>query len=419
MGVPNMKNTTRLTPTIALLALLLVPGLAGAQSLARTWAMGGAGVACSRGMAAVESNPANLAFSRGFTLNLAGAAVDLHNNSFSLSRYNEFSGATLDDADKERLLADIPAAGFALDADVHATAPGLQIGHFALSSRAFAAGRGNLDKDFFDLVLFGNEVGETVDFDDTWGEGHAVGAATLSFGQPVISGSLGRLAVGFNASYLRGLYEVHVEQAGGQITTAFDEISGEAAATAVTSDGGSGYALDLGASLQTLGGWTFGVAMDNVTSHLTWDGTPERHEFTVTATGISANQDNFDNAVVDTDTTYAVSSYTTTLPPRLRAGAAHDSGRFLLAADVVQGMRDGAGASTTPRASFGLEWRPFGWFTPRAGFSLGGEAGSSISGGLGLNLLVLHLDLAVMSRGGLNPNDTRGLGFAVGAQLAI
>jgi hypothetical protein len=418
-----MTTTTRITPAAALLALLtavlLVPSAADAQSIARSWAMGGAGAACSRGMAAVESNPANLAFSRGFTLNLAGAAVDLHNNSFSLARYNEVSGATLSDADKQRLLADIPAAGFALDADVQATAVGLQIGHFALSSRAFAAGRGNLDRDFFDLVLFGNDVGETVSFDDTWGEGLAVGAATLSFGQPVASGAFGRLAVGLNASYLRGLYEVHVENASGQVTTAFDEISGDASASAITSDGGSGYALDLGLALQAPGGWSFGLSMDNLTSRLTWDGSPERHVFSVTAADINASQDDLDTAVVDSDTSYAVASYNTTLPARLRAGAAHDTGRLLLAADVVQGMRDGAGASTTPRASFGLEWRPFGWLAPRAGFSLGGAAGSSISGGLGLKLLVLRLDLAVMSRGGLNPNNTRGLGFAVGAQLAM
>jgi len=404
---------------LALLAVVCLAPVANAQSLARSWAMGGAGAACSRGMAAVAANPANLAFSRGVTLNLAGAAVDLHNNAFSLARYNEFSGATLDDADKQRLLADIPAEGFALDGEVQASALGLQIGHFALSSRAFAAGRGNLDKDFFDLVLFGNEVGETVSFDDTWGEGHAVGAATLSFGQPIASGGFGRLALGVNASYLRGLYEVHVEEAGGQVTTAFDEISGDASATAVTSDGGTGYALDLGLSLLTPGGWSFGVAMDNVTSSLTWDGTPERHVFSVTAADLNAGQDDFDTAVVDSDTSFAVASYTTTLPSRLRAGAAHDSGRLLLAADVVQGTRDGAGASTTPRFSFGLEWRPFGLLTPRAGFALGGAAGNAISGGLGLNLTVLRLDLAVMSRGGFNPNDTRGLGFAVGMQLRM
>lgn len=417
-----MTTSTRLLSAAAFTALVatcLAPAIAHGQSLARAWAMGGAATACSRGLAAVASNPANLAFSRGVTLNLVGAAVDLHNNSFSLSRYNEVSGATLDRTDKERLLADIPAAGFTLDGQVQADALGLQIGRFALSSRAFAAGRGNLDRDFFDLVLFGNELGETVNFDDTWGEGHAVGAATLSYGQPLATGGFGRLAAGLNASYLRGLYEMHVEEAGGRITTSLDEITGAASANAITCEGGTGYALDLGLALQTPGGWTFGVAMDNVASHLDWTDNPERHLYSVTADDISANQDDFDTAVDDADTSYAVSAYTTTLPPRLRAGAAHDSGRLLLAADLAQGLRDGAGASTTPRVGFGLEWRPFGWLTPRAGFSLGGSAGSSVSGGLGLKLLVLRLDLAVMSRGGLNPQDTRGLGFAVGMQMQM
>ena len=52
---------------------------------------------------------------------------------------------------------------------------------------AIGTGYGNLDKDYFDVVLYGNPVGQTVDFSNTWGEGSAMGAATVSFGTKLLT----------------------------------------------------------------------------------------------------------------------------------------------------------------------------------------------------------------------------------------
>ena len=68
----------------------------------------GAGGAASLGLEAVRYNPANLAFSRGTTIGLAGAAVSVQNNTLSLDRYNEITGTHLDTAAKDKLLSDIP-----------------------------------------------------------------------------------------------------------------------------------------------------------------------------------------------------------------------------------------------------------------------------------------------------------------------
>ncbi len=412
--------------TLLGLALALATGLAtglatspaaasgdAASGDARALGMGGAQTAVARGVDAATWNPASLAFSSGVSVGLAGVAVDLHNNSFTLGRYNEVSGATLSQADKERLLADIPAGGFRLDASAGASALGLQIGRFAITTGAVAAGRGNLDRDFFDLVLFGNELGQAVDLADTWGEGHALGEVALSWGQPVYEGALGRMAVGASVAYLQGLYEMHVEESYGSVSTAMTEISGEAYVSAITSDGGSGYGLDLGASWQAPGGWTLGLVLDNILGSMNWTGTPERTELHVTAAEINALNDDLDNAVSDTDTTYAVDAYSMDLPRRLRLGAAHDGGTLLVAADYVQGLADRAGASTTPQLNLGVEWRPLGWLSPRGGLSLGGPAGVGLAGGLGLDLAFWEIDLAMLHRGGFSSGDTRGLGGAL------
>ncbi|MEZ4388675.1 MAG: DUF5723 family protein [Candidatus Krumholzibacteriia bacterium] len=415
-----MSNRTHprsaLVGLACLLALAATPAWAGD---ARAVAMGGAHTAAARGLDAAVWNPAALAFSPGTTLGLAGVSVDLHNNSFSLGRYNEVSGAELSEADKQRLLADIPDGGFRLDTVARVGALGLQVGRLALSTGAVAAGRGNLDRDFFDLVLFGNELGETVDFSDTWGDGHAVGKAALSWGQPVYEGVLGRMAVGVTASYLYGIYEMHVEEAYGSVTTAMTEISGTAYASAVTADQGSGYGLDLGYAWQTPGGWTFGLALDNVLGSVTWSGNVERHEFRVDAADINVFNDDLDNAVADSDTSYAAAAYTTSLPRRARLGAAWDRGTLLVAADWVQGFGDRAGSSTTPQLNLGAEWRPLGFLRPRGGAMLGGAGGVGLAGGLGLDLLWWQIDLAVVHRGGFSSDATRGLGFAVSSQFVF
>ncbi len=418
MTILNLDRRLAALPAL-LLAVTLTADTAAAGGDARALAMGGAHTAAARGLDAAAWNPANLAFSPGTTLGLAGVSTDVHNNSFTLDRYNEISGQTLSYSDKERLMSDIPADGFRLDAAVNAGAIGVQIGRFAFSTGATAAGCGNLDRDFFDLVLFGNELGETVDFSDTWGEGYAVGKASLSWGQPVASGAFGRLAVGVTASYLQGLYELHVDEAYGAVTTGMSEITGEAFASAVTADGGSGYGLDLGLAWQAPAGWTFGLAVDNVVANLDWNGTVERTDYRVSAADINALNDDLDDSVADSDTTYNVSGYSSNLPRRLRLGAARDTGSLLLAADYVQGFEDKAGSSASPQLNLGLEWRPLSWISPRAGLSLGGAMGTGMAGGLGLDLAFWQIDLAVMNRGGFSGGDTRGLGFGISTQLVF
>jgi hypothetical protein len=402
-----------------LLSCLLVIDTARADGDARALAMGGAQTAAARGLAAAAANPALLAFSSGVTVGLAGVTVDLHNNALTLGRYNEVSGQTLSQAQKERLLADIPPTGFRLDAVATARGLGLQRGRLALTSGVISAGSGNLDRDVFDLVLFGNPPDQTVRFDDSWGEGHAIGKISLSWGQRVAAGPYGRLAVGATVSYLKGLYAVQIDEARGSVSTLLTEIDGEAYLSALLAEGGDGHGVDLGAAWQAPGGWTLGLALANATSRVAWRGKVERTEYRVTASQINLLNDDLDAGIVASDTTYAVAGHTSNLPRILRLGAAHDGGRLMVTADYVQGFGAHAGASTRPRLNLGTEWRPRGWLLPRAGMSLGGSLGTGVAGGFGLRLAAWRLDLAVMHRGGFSAAGTRGVGVGLNTQLVF
>ena len=415
----SQKQSMRRLNPLLLVILLLTLNAAGAraQGAVRAWGMAGAHTAVARGLEAVEYNPANLALSQGVTIGLAGFAVDVHNNAFSLDRFNELTGSHLSTSQKERLLADIPLTGLQLDANAQASLLGFQVGPFALSTGVLGAGQGNLDRDYFDLVLFGNHPGETVDFSNTWGQGFAMATATASWGQTLHQGESSRLCVGANLRYFHGIYEMHVEEAYGQINTTLEEITGEASVTTLSSEGGRGYGLDLGLAMQTGGGWSFGLVADNLVTDLHWDKFTEINEFTLMAQDINLLNDDLDEALAEADTTYSALSYHTTLPRRLRLGASHQTGSWLMAMDYVQGLENGPGSSTTPQFNTGFELQALSFLQPRFGVCIGGACGTSLAGGLGLRLGFWRLDLAVANRGGLIPGNAKGLVFAAGTML--
>ena len=402
----------------SLCLLLCLCGQALGQGQVRAMGLSGAFTAASRGLDAVDWNPANLALGTpgSFSVGLASVAVDMNNNAFSLARYNEVSGAVLTEADKQELLNDIPDEGFILDANVRASALGVQSGPLALTMQGIAGGSGILDKDFFDLILMGNEIGQSFTFEDTDGEAYAVGAATLSFATPVVTRRTYRLSAGVNARYLHGLYDFTVEEAGGGITADMDGVRGEASASVLTSRGGSGYAVDAGLALQLPRGWTVGLAVSNVSSRLTWDREVERRVWSARGDSLTASSEDMDAHITESDTTYAAAAYARTLPSIVRLGASSVLGSFLVACDVSRGVEKRAGVSDKLALDMGVEWRLLSWLRPRIGLGFGGEVRRGAAG-LGIKLGPVRWDLAAANRGQLVPEDTKGLAVASGLAL--
>ena len=406
----------RLLPALALAALAVFFSAddAGAQGHVRAMGMGGAYTAAARGLDAVAWNPANLVMRRdgGLTIGLASVAVDVKNNSYTLARYNEVTGANLTRAEKQTLLDDIPAEGFILDANVQASALGVCAGPFALSVQGVAGGSGTLDKDFFDLILMGNDIGSSFRFDDTDGEAYAMASATLSWAAPLVTRRTHRLALGVNARYLHGLYDVRVEEATGGIAVDMSGVHGSADAAYLTSRGGRGWAVDVGLALQAPRGWTFGLNVGSAASSLTWDRDVERTEWRAAATSLSAATEDFDAAVATSDTTYSVASYRTDLPTVVSLGAANSWRGLHYAVDVSRALESRLGYSSKTALNAGLEWRLSSWFRPRFGLGVGGASGRRSSAGLGLGLGPVKWDLAVANQGKILPGDTKGLSFA-------
>jgi len=409
-----------LTTALAGLVFSLLCGAAPVQAQGQVRAMGmsGAYTGAARGLDAVDWNPANLALNgeRGPSVGLASMSLDLNNNAFSLAAYNEYTGAVLTTEDKEKILRDIPNEGFMLNADVNASVLGFCSGPFALTFQGLAGGSGVMDKDFFELVLMGNEIGQSFSFDDTDGDAYAVGAVTLSYARPLITRQTYRLSAGVNARYLHGLYDFTIEEASGGLVAEMDGVQGEANASMLMSQGGSGYAVDVGLALQLPRGWTLGLAVRNATSHLNWDKQVERYVWSAVGDGITATTDDIESRITQSDTTYTAAAYVRTLPTVVRFGASNRFGPFLVGADVSRGLENRAGVSDKLALDLGLEWRLASWLLPRIGLGFGGEVRRA-SAGLGIGLGPVRWDLAVANRGQIIPGDTKGLAVASGLGL--
>ena len=103
----------------------------------------------------------------------------------------------------------------------------------------------------------------------------------------------------------------------------------------------------------------------------------------------------------------------TTLPEDVSRAWDDREGPVILTADYVQGFRDGPLSSTSPRFAVGTEWSGLAWLPLRMGVVLGGSMGFGTSFGLGIRPGGFVLDIGVMNRGFVLPQNSKGLIVAV------
>lgn len=405
---------------LTLISLIVCPVLSNAYGLssAQAMAMGGAFTGLAKGVYAPLYNPANIGLSeyRQFGLEIAGVGVEISNNSFTLDDYNNYTGAILTDEDKSIILGKIPDEGLKIKADIEASALSLSLGRFVVSINGFAATETNLGKDALELFLQGNGLNDTFSLDGMFSEAVAYASAGLSYGLPVYQIGNRQLSVGLTAKYIRGFGYEKVTELRGGVVTLVTGFQGEGTMIAQTATGGSGYAVDLGAALRISNDYTAGISIKNFLSSITWDQDTEEHGYHFQFDTMTV--DNWDDSiVVSDDYSVAIPSFRSTLPSIMRLGIANTSGKLLWAVDWEQGFRQAAGASTKPRLSFGVQYQLVSLLPVRAGYAAGGGRGSVLSGGLGFNLTVFYLDVAVSNHSGFNFSESKGLHFGLSSGL--
>jgi hypothetical protein len=415
--IMNKKNLKTIAMILGISMLWTAPLFAWGESNPRAMAMGGAYTALSTGLEAAAYNPANLGLSinRSFSLDLIGFGISVKNNSFSLADYNEYTGQFLDEGDKDAIMNKIPSEGLQLNLLTEVKSMSFSVGRFALSFRSYGASKLSLDRDPFELLLYGNAVKSEVNLDETSGEAYAIGDGSLSYGHPVKKWADGELAIGATAHYLYGIAYEKIIHAQGGVATTDDGFVGDGTMIVRSGLGGSGFAFDVGASMIFHKDWIFSASWQNMYSQINWSGQPEEMMYTFIMDPINfdnLSDEDSDSLVESTDTTYDVAAFKSKLPSIFKIGIARNYKKLTWAIDWEQGTSNNTTQAVTPRIGAGLEYRLVNFLPVRVGTAFGGDRGSVYSAGFGAYIGPFHLDFAAANNGSFNPNATKGAYFA-------
>ncbi|MDP6417857.1 MAG: DUF5723 family protein [Candidatus Krumholzibacteria bacterium] len=381
--------------------LFLLATSASAASMLSEWGLSASSTAHVRGFDAAGRNAASLALDLGWQISLASVSADLGNNALSLARYNASSGADLNEEQKREILQEIPEEGWALGADLSAGVLGIRRGFLALGLSAEADVRGNLDRDFFDLVLMGNDVEEPFDFGDSGGEASLYASADLALGLPVYRGRRLQAALGVRARYLQGFYHLQILDTEGALLSGEEGLEGSAEASYRSARGGSGQALDLSLAIQWKSQWSIGATLENAIASIHWDQEVEEGFWEIEMERWRLGDD---LEFAASDSIFAGEAYTSELPRDIRAGLAWQGKSLLLVLETEDRLGDSRG----PVGMMGVEWQRIRGLRPRIGLGFG-KGGEGISAGLGLRLGALTLDTFAGIQGAWSPSQTRGL----------
>ena len=434
----------------------------------RAMGLAGSYTALARGPEAVQWNPANLGLrsSPSFKWELIniGSNFSVENNAFSVQTYNDnFTDADhfIGESEKRDLLSDVPNDGLRLNVGLE---PFVGVGipvnggvafslpkkiQSAITSTLSVGLEGELPKDMFELMVFGNQfeadrisdgLNGNYDISEWDGSGWMLGGFNWAFARPVnirtnetLKPYLRELSLGATVKVLGGVYGEVLRSGGNGFVS---RVAGTDLESYVIAQSGQGFGvgLDLGvAAVLKDGKTTVSVGLLDFLDSYNWSGDAAQDCVFVTATDLRVTslldvenaEDVFDNPDVDgdgdTDFNKEISakSFSRSLPARLRIGVSHRPiERLTVVGNYDQAFTTGFGLETTPRVSLGAEYRLVPWLPARIGLAVGGRSSSSAIGFAFGPFSVFHmqlqlLDTALVTRGGVLP------GAAKGSQISV
>jgi hypothetical protein len=454
----------------------------------RAMGLAGSYTALARGPEAVQWNPANLGLrsSPSFKWELFnfGVNASAENNAFSVQTYNDnFTDADhfIGESEKRDLLSDVPNDGLRLNVGLE---PFVGVGipvnggvafslpkkiQSAITSTLSVGLEGELPKDMFELMVFGNQfeadrisdgLNGNYDISEWDGSVWALAGFNWAFARPVnirtnetLKPYLRELSLGATVKVLGGVYGEVLRSGGNGFVS---RVAGTDLESYVIVQSGQGFGvgLDLGvAAVLKDGKTTVSVGLLDFLDSYTWSsvglfdiverklkkrdlpaiGEAAQDCVFVTATDLRVTslldvenaEDVFDNPDVDgdgdTDFNKEISakSFSRSLPARLRIGVSHrPMERLTVVGNYDQAFTTGFGLETTPRVSLGAEYRLVPWLPARIGLAVGGRSSSSAIGFAFGPFSVFHmqlqlLDTAVVTRGGVLPGAGKGIGISV------
>ncbi|HWK88871.1 MAG TPA: DUF5723 family protein [Longimicrobium sp.] len=265
-------NRYRVLSTVAAMAAAIAaPAAAQIPLDARALGMGGAYVAAARGQASLYQNPANLGlpgtphWSVAFPQLLAGITAEgiTPSDVINLTKYNELS-----ESEKQSILDGVPASGTGLEVDFRAPIFSMQIRRFMVGLGYGVSGSHTLNKSLVDLVLNGFDPGKQYAVTGSNGFRYSYFDIAAGYGH-----RFGPVSVGAAAHYY--LPQSVVRSGFVEQDTLRDPLGVptdlRVTYAGLTSEGGSGFGVDIGAAMQPMPGLTLSASIDNALHSMEFD----------------------------------------------------------------------------------------------------------------------------------------------------
>jgi hypothetical protein len=352
--------------------------------------------AAAVGPAAAAVNPAQLAYPerQGFAWQIVDVAAGFGNNSFSLSQYNRYNGAFLDDVAKQEILGSVPRCGVGASAAVGAAAATVGYGQFVLSNQLVGEAGACLPRDLVDLALSGNELGRT------YSAGQLTGrtSAWVRSGMSMATGLGRNLRAGFGAHYLRGLFLAELTSADASLRTSPNAFISEGEMSYRVATSGSGWSVDVGLAY-VRDRWRVSLGCLDLGPGIVWTGNCSEGTYAYEVDSANAWQLLRGSRFRYSAERDAGASFTTAVPATLNLGAAYCPLGWVSCGGLVSG-RLGVEGEGWSAVGYGEAW-PLGWLPVGASVGYRSGAGLVVGAGAGLVWRALAIRAEVGSEAGL------------------
>jgi len=422
--------------------------------------------AVCRGLDAIGINPANLGYTDDATIMftiLPPTGLHVGSDFFDYDLYTSYftgdeagNGKYLNDNDKKRILEMFPGGLSSTYLDINSKIFSLMVhdgrwGSIGISVEERASLQMTIPEEYLKFLLEGNPAGSSYDFTETDFRAMWTREYSVSYGRHILPLIwVKSMTAGITLKLIQGIGYAEVVRNDTRFSTngnsalqgqvdfqtraaGVDFLAGDSGLsfTPFPAPAGTGYGLDLGISGDIDDSWSAAIALVDIGS-ITW----RRNTREITGFTKLTLDDPFLGHQVDTlkDALKGESrpggEFSTGLPTTLRIGVAYHlygpspdaelsrAELLLLAFDYNQGLTSYPGTTTSPRVSFGLEYKLSNSFPLRTGLSFGGTDKANVGFGFGLHFGPWELDFATENLGAVFfPQSFRHASLALGSRL--
>lgn len=422
-----MKNI--IISLIFIISLSLLNAFTNASSMA----LAGSYSLRANGIEACYWNPANLYDNEntGYELYLLNAGMSLSNNFLSIKLYNDINGDSLTIAKRKDILSKFDNS-LNIKSNLRYSLFGYSFNQHSISVGLTATVLGKISKKYLNLVLLGNS--DTYDQTYTFTKKnndfkmlsyadltYAASTKTLSDIIPSIDYFkwLPEIKIGYSFSFLVGLSEAELTNYSSHFsTTDSTGIHLDQNAKARFALGGYGMKMKIGFASEIYNNLNVGITFDNLIGFVKWIGKTQVAEFNVSTDSVFISNLS-DNFITQSDTTYAISSYETTLPSILHFGALYKYKKASFSLDWNQNLTTCGIYSCQPEVSFGTEYYVLPYLPLRMGLALGNcDREHKFTYGIGYEVRRFTFNIGLESVSNFIPNsNSKNLSIGITSKL--